>query len=94
MRLAEPHQREKHHDDAGFSQAGTYASRADFSDLKWQVNSYIRCVPVLGFNSQKYDLNIIKIELVKRFINVRGDIDFVIKKYNSSRLAISDFLTL
>ena len=53
-----------------------------FLDLQRHFDSYIDTLPVFGFNSGKYDLNIIKTYLIPHLITDRSIQSTVIKKAN------------
>ena len=42
-----------------------YARRANCSDIQERIRSYIAILPVFGFNSQCYNLNVIKPHLMR-----------------------------
>ena len=53
-------------------------------NLQARFDSYLSCVPVLGFNSSKYDLNLVKSKLCKHLELANRDIpSFTVKKNNS-----------
>ena len=52
------------------------------ADLEKNLEKYKREVPVLGFNSAKYDINLIKMELAKTLKLHETDNYFVVKKNN------------
>ena len=51
-------------------------------DLQEQIEPYCNVLPVLGFNSAKYDINLIKSCLLTILVNERGMEPTVIKKAN------------
>ena len=61
---------EKEFEKARFSNPKTYAYRKDLSGLMEKIEDWIRRVPLVGFNSQRYDLNVMKASLVKCFCRV------------------------
>jgi G:T-mismatch repair DNA endonuclease (very short patch repair protein) len=73
---------EKEFADSKFSNPGTYFARS-LSLLKDRFIDYLRVIPVIGFNSGSYDLNVMKGGLM-RYLHDTGKIKFVIKR--NSRL--------
>ena len=69
---------EKEFCEEPFSNKTMYAARS-ISSLKQKFLSYLAVIPVIGFNSGSYDLNIMKGPLLK-FFNDSGRISFVIKR--------------
>ena len=56
----------------------------NFFGILKKLEQHISALPVIGFNSQKYDLNIIKGELFKTLLDVEEvDFQFLVKKINS-----------
>ena len=51
-------------------------------DLKQNLERYVNTLPVFGFNSGRYDLNLIKSYLIPYFINDKEAEPMVIKKAN------------
>ena len=51
-------------------------------DLKQHLENYLDTLPVFGFNSSKYDINLIKSYLIPYLVNVRDIEPMVIKKAN------------
>ena len=51
-------------------------------DLQRHFNNYVDTLPVFGFNSGKYDLNLIKAYLLPHLLNDRATQPTVIKKAN------------
>ena len=51
-------------------------------DLQCNFNSYVDILPVFGFNSGKYDLNLIKSYLIPHLLNDKAATPTVIKKAN------------
>merc|ERR1712140_146603 len=51
-------------------------------ELQQQYERYVNTLPVFGFNSGKYDLNLIKSYLIPYLVNVRDIQPTVIKKSN------------
>jgi G:T-mismatch repair DNA endonuclease (very short patch repair protein) len=66
--------------NAPFSHKATYNSR-NLAILKKNLLSYLAVIPVVGFNSGSYDLNVIKPSLLKLF-HETGKINFSIKRSN------------
>ena len=52
------------------------------ADLEKKLEKYKREVPVLGFNSAKYDINLIKMELAKTLKLHETNNYFLVKKNN------------
>ena len=58
-------------------------------NLRASFSNYCRCVPVLGFNSSKYDLNLVKSKLARHLnLMVPNTHSFTVKR-NNSYLTIS-----
>jgi G:T-mismatch repair DNA endonuclease (very short patch repair protein) len=74
---------ESEFEDARFSSPRHYARRADFEGILEKLEDFMRVVPVLGFNSQNYDINVMKGPLL-RYLQEMDDEDFkfVVKKTN------------
>ena len=71
-------------EDVPMSCKKKYSSRKPLDGLLESLERHIACVPVVGYNSQNYDLNIIKGELLERIQEVEGeDFNFVVKRVNS-----------
>ena len=51
--------------DVPMCNAGTYRARAGLSDLIERLKGVLSTIPVVGFNCQRYDLNIMKGALMK-----------------------------
>jgi hypothetical protein len=51
--------------------------------LQRQLQSWIETLPIIGFNSSKYDINLMKQYLFKSFNNINQTVSFSIKKANS-----------
>ena len=64
-----------------FSNKKYYNSRKDFCGLRKQLEKNIRVTPIVGFNSQRYDVNVVK-PLLMRMLQEkeRCDVSFVVKK--------------
>ena len=65
--------------------SGTQAQKKKSHSLslaKGQLESWLDVVPVLGFNSQRYDLNVLKPTLMRELAS-RDDLGFVVKRQNS-----------
>jgi hypothetical protein len=61
-----------------------YASRKPLAGLLESLEKHLACVPVVGYNSQNYDINIIKGELLECIQEEEGeDFNFVVKRVNS-----------
>jgi hypothetical protein len=52
--------------NAGFSNKGNYKRGAELMGIRDKLSRHISVVPVIGFNSQKYDINIMKGPLPSR----------------------------
>ena len=83
--------KEEKFQEAKLSNPKHYARRANCSNLEQRMRDYLAILPVFGFNSQRYDLNVIKPHLMKILteeIDVDddeavGQINFVVKKQDS-----------
>lgn len=71
---------EKTFSEASFSHPRLYASRAP-RKLKEKFMDYLQSIPVVGFNSQAYDLNIMKGPLMQ-YLHQTDKIKFTIKRDN------------
>lgn len=65
--------------DAGFSNKRSYAARKACCDVLARVDKHIKRIPVVGFNSGKYDINVMKGPLL-RYLSENEGIDFAIRK--------------
>jgi hypothetical protein len=65
---------------ASFSNEWIYQRRANLCGIKEELTKYLNEVPIVGFNSQRYDLNVIKGPLVKKLCSARDKLGFVVKK--------------
>ena len=75
---------EKEYCDAKFSTKEVYKAKSQFSKIEEELEHHIRCIPVVGFNSQKYDINIMKGSLMRNIQQIEGkDFNFLIKKTNA-----------
>ena len=89
--VAHREKRESKFEDATLSNPKHYARRANCSDIQERIRSYIAILPVFGFNSQRYDLNVIKPHLMRILTETPdqdddetvGQINFVVKKQDS-----------
>ena len=89
--VAEREKKEKQYEDAPLSNPKHYARRANCSDLEQRIEDYIAILPVFGFNSQRYDLNVIKPHLMRVLTEIPdetdedavGQINFVVKRQDS-----------
>ena len=54
-----------------------------FDKLENNLDEYLSCLPVFGFNSAAYDIPLIKKHLVKYFLDNQTDIKMIIKKGTS-----------
>ena len=66
--------------DENFSHPRVYGSRAPFK-LKERFLVYLHSIPVVGFNSQSYDLNVMKGPLLQ-YLYQTGNINYTIKREN------------
>ena len=69
--------KEEKYAEAGFSNEYVYKRRARLRGLKNELLMWLARVPIVGFNSQKYDLAVIKAPLMKC---IAKGVDFVVKK--------------
>ena len=89
--VAHREEKETKFEDATLSNPKHYAHRANCSDIQERIRSYIAILPVFGFNSQRYDLNVIKPHLMRILTETPdeedeenvGQINFVVKKQDS-----------
>ena len=58
-------EREKTFVNEKFSNSQTYGSRVNLCELLEMIRTWLRQVPLVGFNSQRYDLNVMKAALIK-----------------------------
>ena len=66
-----------------FSNPRVYHSREEFCHLFNRFDKFISCIPILGFNSQNYDLNVMKGPLLRCLQDTEDeDFDFVVKRTN------------
>lgn len=75
--------KEKKFAKARFSTERVYKRRERLSNIEEDFRRYLRAIPVVGFNSQRYDINIIKGVLVKNLMEVDNKLEFVVKKMES-----------
>ena len=47
------------------SNAKHYQKRANLNDLENRIRNYVAVLPVFGFNSQRYDMNVLKPQLMR-----------------------------
>lgn len=82
--ITEKDKTEQRWSDPALSNKHTYASRQRICGLLQQFEQYLRAVPVLGFNSQCYDLNVLKSTLMRTLHEKEPDnFRFIVKKTNS-----------
>ena len=74
----------------GFSTPHQYRHRAKFGGLLQQAKVHLARIPVIGFNSQKYHLNVIKSGLLKHLV-AKGVVSFVVKRCSSMTCIESSF---
>ena len=67
-----------------FSNKKYYNSRKNFCRLREQLEKHVRVTPIIGFNSQRYNVNVIK-PLLMRLLQEKeeADAEFVVKKDNA-----------
>jgi len=99
--IDERNEAEKDFEQQKFSNKKTYDSRANLCGLMDKINEWIRQVPLVGFNSQRYDLNVMKAALIKCFchLNEVGEeeetsIAHVVKKQDAMACIITDRLRI
>lgn len=67
-----------------FSNPQVYDNRKDLCGIKSTLLDYIRRIPVVGFNSGRYDINVMKGTLFKLISEIEGEkFSFVVKKTNN-----------
>ena len=72
--------------DVPMCNPGTYRTRAGLSDLKERLKGVLSTIPAVGFNSQRYDLNIMKEALMKELFGDNTTIEkgtFIVKKQDA-----------
>jgi G:T-mismatch repair DNA endonuclease (very short patch repair protein) len=69
--------------NAKLSNEATYNARARLCNLEEELRDYLRVVPVVGFNSQRYDLNVLKGALIKELEEVEDSVEFTVKKMDA-----------
>ena len=74
--------------DAGISHPVVYASRS-LNGLQKKFAHFLPSIPVVGFNSQRYDLNVMKGPLLK-FLHQRDKIKFTIKRESKMQCVETD----
>ena len=75
---------EKLFEDDGFSKPGVYRSREELCGLLEQLDKHISSIPVVGFNSAKYDAPIMKGYMLRAIQDIEDeDFTFVVKRVNS-----------
>lgn len=63
--------------------AGEEGDGASYSPVTDALERWLDVVPVVGFNSQRYDLNVLKPMLVRELMEREEEIRFVVKRENS-----------
>ena len=81
-RLSEPEKVEEKYVEEKFSNDGTYKSRANCAFLIEKIDHYLQQLPVVGFYSQRYDLNVLKGPLFKH-LHEHDSISMTIKRSSS-----------
>ena len=71
--VAEREKKEESYSDHDISAPGVHARRSGYNKIVERLVKHIKLLPVVGFNSQKYDLNILKPFLVKSLFAIRAD---------------------
>jgi len=74
---------EKNFQSMNWSNQKVYNNRS-IENLKLQLESYFSELPVIGFNSQKYDINCMRTPLVRNLLK-HDKIQFVIKRNNAMK---------
>ena len=69
-------------EDSNVSKSFLQIQQKQLLDLQRHFNNYVDTLPVFGFNSGKYDLNLIKAYLIPHLLNDRDIQPTVIKKAN------------
>lgn len=87
--VEEREKREEKYSWTGFSNYRTYNTRANLCEMEKELAKWMRRVPIVGFNSQKYDINVMKAPLLKRLMD---DLDFVVKKNDAMTCVQTDRL--
>ena len=69
-----------------------YTNRKDLHNLSEELDNHLRRLLVFGFNSQKYDINVIKGPLLCQLQRIVGeDFAFLVKKKNSMACVETNF---
>jgi hypothetical protein len=68
------------YENAEFSNWHVWRKRRNFCQLEKELVRYLREVPIVGFNSQRYYLNVIEGALIKAMKKTGDEVDFVVKK--------------
>ena len=98
--LEERAEAEKKYEKESFSNKRVYEKRADACGLLGKIDEWMRRVPLVGFNSQRYDLNVMKAALVKCFCETddegkeKTSIAHVVKKQDALACIITDRLRI
>ena len=69
--------------DENYSLKGVYGSREGLCGLVAALEAHINRIPVVGFNSQNYDINVMKGALIRhlrRQLDEEEDFGFVVEK--------------
>ena len=77
---------EKKFESSRLSNARTYGQRANFQDILGRLHRYLATLPVVGFNSQRYDLNVMKGALMKQLFGAdvaNANSSFIVKKQDA-----------
>ncbi len=75
---------EEPYKDAGFSNPHAYANRAGLCQLLDRIDKHISSIPVVGYNSGRYDMNVIKGYLMRSICALEEEkFSFVVKRVNN-----------
>jgi G:T-mismatch repair DNA endonuclease (very short patch repair protein) len=79
-------------DKAWSSSKSAYKRRTRLGNVGEELDEYLRQIPVVGFNSQKYDINVMKGPLMRLLLERSdGDFGFVVKQQNSMKCVTCSF---
>ena len=83
-KVEEQRELEKPYKDAGLSNPHAYANRAGLCNLLERIDGHISSVPVVGYNSGRYDINVIKGYLMRAICALEKEsFSFVVKRVNN-----------
>ena len=88
--IDEREKKEEPYANCEFSHSWIYKRRENLQSVLNDIERYLSLIPVVGFNSQKYDLNILKGPLLK-YLSKNESINFVIKKNNAMSCIETNF---